>query len=172
MKDHSPQDGKAAREALWKHLSDERVAMLRVKGSDQHPQPMTVFADADGGTVWFITSADTDLFRAIGPGAEAELTLQADGNGYIASLSGRLDPSQDEKKLDELWSFAAAAWFEKGREDPSVRLVRFTPREASVWASRNNPVIVGLKLMRSAMTEGDADPGVGTHDVFRLDLAA
>lgn len=172
MTDHMPEDPGAARDALWKHLSQEHVCMLWVKGSDQHPQPMTMFADRGEGAIWFITSSETDLFRTMGLGAEAGMTLQADGNGYIASLAGRLEPSQDESKLDELWSFRAGAWFEHGREDPNVRLIRFVPREASVWASKNNPVIVGLKMMRASMQEGEADPGIGTHDVFRLNLAA
>jgi general stress protein 26 len=172
MTDHSPEDFEAAVDALWQHLSDERVCMLWIKGSAQHPQPMTMFADRENGAVWFITSAETDLFRSIGHGAEAGLSLQSDNNRYIASVSGRLEPVHDTGKLDELWSFAAAAWFEEGREDPKVRLIRFVPREASVWASRNNPVIVGLKMMRAAMVEGESDPDVGTHDVFELRLAA
>lgn len=172
MTDHTPENYEAAVDALWKHLADENVCMLWLKGSDQHPQPMTMFADRDDGSVWFITSSETDLFRNMGHGAESGLTLQADNNGYIASLSGRLEPMHDADKLDELWSFAAAAWFEEGREDPKVRLIRFVPREASVWASRNNPVIVGLKMMRTAMAEGESDPNIGTHDVFNLRLAA
>lgn len=172
MTDHRPENYEAAADALWKHLSDDNVCMLWVKGSEQHPQPMTMFADRENGSIWFITSSETDLFRTMGMGSDAGLTLQSDDNAYIASLSGRLEPEQNAEKLDEVWSFGAAAWFEHGRDDPKVRLMRFVPREASVWASQNNPVIVGLKMMRTALTEGESDPNIGTHDVFELRLAA
>ncbi|CAN0588148.1 unnamed protein product, partial [Ectocarpus sp. 12 AP-2014] len=68
--------------------------------------------------------------------------------------------------------FAAAAWFEEGRDDPKVTLVRFSPREASVWVSDKNAVVVGLKMMRAAMAEGESNPDVGDHHVLHLNLAA
>ena len=170
--DHRPDDRDAAVDALWRHLDKERVGLLWIERSDQHPQPMTLFADREAAAVWFVTSSETDLFRSLGTGKGARLTLQAENNGYIASLEGRLEPATDAEKLDEIWSFALGAWFDYGRDDPSVRLMRFVPVEASVWASKNNPVIVGLKMMRKAMAEGESNPDIGTHDVFRLRLVA
>ena len=61
----TPQD---ALETLWSQLEDNRVGLLWLPDSGQHPQPMTHFADRDAEALWFITSADTDLVAAVGHG--------------------------------------------------------------------------------------------------------
>ena len=78
----------------------------------------------------------------------------------------------DDGKLDELWSVAAAAWFEKGREDPHIRLVRFMPDQAAIWASETSRVLVGLKMLRAGMTKGTSKPDVGVHRVIAFESAA
>ena len=161
-----------AKARLWDKLEDSRTGMLWVADAHQHPQPMTHFADPEAESVWFITSSDTDLVAAIGHGAAARFTVQSPGDGFHASLTGSLVTYDSAEKLDELWSFAAAAWFEKGRDDPKVTLLRFSPREASVWMSEGNPVVVGVKMMRAAMSEGESHPDVGEHHVLHLNLAA
>ncbi|MGR3806176.1 pyridoxamine 5'-phosphate oxidase family protein [Marinibacterium profundimaris] len=166
------EDPVKAKGQLWDKLDDTRVGMLWVKDSGQHPQPMTHYADPGTESIWFITSSDTDLVAAIGHGAEAGFTLQAPSGDYQASLQGSLVVYDSAEKLDELWSYGAAAWFEHGRDDPKVTLLRYTPREASVWVSDGNPVVVGLKMMRAAMSDEKGDPDVGEHHVLHLNLAA
>ncbi|CUH75646.1 pyridoxamine 5'-phosphate oxidase family protein [Tropicibacter naphthalenivorans] len=167
-----PETDIEAEKQLWDQLSDTRTGMLWVQGSGQHPQPMTHFADPDSGALWFITASDTDLVAAMGEGAQAGFTLVSGSGDYHASMTGPLVPYNSDEKIDELWNFAVAAWFEKGRADETVQLIKFTPREASVWASQGNPVLVGLKMMRAAMTEGESHPDVGTHKVLHLSIAA
>lgn len=157
---------------LWKQLANSRIVMLSVPESGQHPQPMTHFADRENRAIWFITSADTDLAEAVGSGAQGQLTLATSKQDYQASVRGELTFVQDEAKLDELWSPFAAAWFEDGRDDASVRLLRFTPQEAAVWASEANAILVGLRLMRANLDQDHAPPKVGVHHVFNFDEAA
>lgn len=167
-----PETDKEAEDQLWRKLADLRTGMLAVHGSGQHPQPMTHFIDSDTGTIWFITARDTDLVSAMGQGGEAGYTLVSGDGDYHVSLVGPLVPYDSEEKLDELWNFAVAAWFEHGREDDLVQLLRFSPREAAIWASDGNPVLVGLKMMRAAMMDGESHPDVGTHRVLNLSITA
>ena len=48
-----------ARAQFWSRMAQSRVSMLWVEGSGQHPQPMTHYADAEAGDIWFITSSET-----------------------------------------------------------------------------------------------------------------
>ncbi|APX15563.1 general stress protein [Phaeobacter inhibens] len=153
---------------LWHQLEKRRTSMLAVRDSEQQPQPMTHFADVENGAIWFISSSDSDLVKATGLGADAQLTFVSDGQDYHASVRGPIEVSNDPDKLDELWSFAVGAWFEKGRDDPKVTLLRMTPREAAVWASQGNAVLVGLKLLRASMSETEGHPDVGVHHVLQL----
>lgn len=157
---------------LWTQLDRARTSMLWVPESGQHPQPMTHFARPDENAIWFITSADTDLAAAVASGAEGSMTLVSNSQDYHASLKGKMSLVRDEEKLDEFWSVAAAAWFEGGRDDPKVRLLKFEPDEAAIWASEGNLALVGLRLLRAGLSENEDSPAVGVHHVITLRDAA
>lgn len=167
-KTHSDDD---AKEQLWRQLKDGRICMLWLPHTDQHPQPMTLYPDPEAHAIWFITSSDTDLAASVGSGSEARLTFTSKAQDYQASLTGSLDISNDRDQLDSLWSVAAAAWFEEGRDDPTIRLLKFTPKTAAVWASDSNAILVGLKLLRSGMSDEQGPPDVGVHHILNLDLS-
>jgi len=166
------ENDKETKDQLWSQLEKGFASMLRIEGSDQHPQPMSHFADRDAGVIWFITSSQTDLAQAIGNGVDAGMTFISKSQDYHASLKGRLEIVEDDAKLDELWSIPVAAWFEHGREDPSIRLLRFRPAEAAIWASDANRLLVGLKMLRAGTTEGADAPDIGVHRIIEFDSAA
>lgn len=157
---------------LWTQMSRVRTCMLSVPGDGQHPQPMTHFTRRDENAVWFITSADTDLAQAIGAGSEGLMTLRSDKQDYHASLRGKMSVHRDEALIDEFWNIAAAAWFENGREDETIRLIKFEPDEAAVWASEGNLMLVGLRLLRAGLSEDAEQPAIGVHHVLTLRNAA
>ena len=156
-----------AQGTLFEVLDEQRVGMLGVSGSGQHMQPMTHFADPDACALWFVTSRDTDLVRAVGQGAQAHhCVMKSDGTLY-ACLAGTLEQSSDSAKLDELWSAVTAAWFEEGREDPDVVLLRFSLRDAGVWTATDSGIVFGLEIARANMS-AERQPDVGEHTVVRF----
>ena len=159
-----------ARGQLFDQLDDVRAGMLGVEGSGQHMQPMTHYFDRDTGELWFITSRDTDLVRGIGQGNTAHFCVQSTSQDFYACLSGPIRQSQDEAKLDEIWSAVAAAFFEGGREDRDVCLLHMPLREAAIWSSSGNPFAFGIEVLRANMTDGTAK--TGTHKVINFASAA
>jgi general stress protein 26 len=157
---------------MWTQIARVRTCMLSVPESGQHPQPMTHFTRRDENAIWFITSADTDLAEAIGSGAPGLMTVRSDKQDYHASLRGRMSLHRDEMLIDEFWSPAATAWFEKGRDDSTIRLIRFEPTEAAIWASEGNLALVGLRLLRAGLSEDQERPALGVHHVLTLKSAA
>ena len=157
---------KDAADQLWSRLQDGRTGMLWVKSSDDHPQLMTHFGDQDDKAIWFISSADTDLVQGIAGRPDAGYLFATDKGDYHVSLKGALEVCDDKGKLDELWSVAIAAWFERGRDDPKVRLLRFSPAEAAVWASESNAILVGWRMVKAAMNSDATKPDVGRHMII------
>ncbi|GFE63370.1 pyridoxamine 5'-phosphate oxidase family protein [Litoreibacter roseus] len=159
-----------ATKQLFDQLDDLRAGMLGIEGSGQHMQPMTHYFDRETQELWFITSRDTDLVRAVGQGNTAHFTIQSTDQDYYSCMSGPITQSSDEAKLDEIWSAVAAAWFENGREDADVTLLHMPLREAAVWASSGNPLVFGLEILRANMSSDTAD--VGEHRVINFATAA
>ena len=150
---------------LFAQLEKGRAVFLGIKGSDQHLQPMAHHADPDARAVWFITFRQSDLVAAIGAGAEARITFQSSDEEFYADITGRLGVERNDAKLDEIWSPVAAAWFEEGREDPNVTLLKFTPRSAACWANTGSSLMFGFEVVRANVSK-EHQPNIGEHVVI------
>lgn len=149
-------------DTLFDQAEQLRFGMLGIEGSGQHMQPMSHHMDRAGQAIWFISASDTDLVNAILPTRTTQFCLVSPDGAFQACISGKLAVSDDEAKLEELWSFASAAWFEGGRRDPDARLLRLAMEQASVWVSTSSSLIFGLEMLKSAILK-DRQPELGDH---------
>ncbi len=168
MTEMNQQEG---REALFDILSDVRAGMLGVVGSGQHLQPMSQHTDSETGEIWFITSRTSDLVGAVGSGHTGQFSVTGKDHRAWACMSGPLEQVDDTAKLDEIWNAVAAAWFDKGRDDPDICLLRLTLASASLWTATGNPLVFGLEIARANMSE-QKKPDVGSHVVIEFGRAA
>ncbi|HKK96679.1 MAG TPA: pyridoxamine 5'-phosphate oxidase family protein [Marivita sp.] len=122
-----------ATKTFWSKMDNIHVVLLGDGNGD--PVPMAPIPREDDGAIWFITSADHDTYGASVPGTDAKIYVADMGGQLFGTVSGMLTASTDTEKLDDLWTPMAAAWFEKGRDDPNVRLMKFTPSQGEVWAT-------------------------------------
>jgi general stress protein 26 len=134
---------------FWKSLSSDRVAMLGLTGDAGHSQPMSaqiLHDEKTRGPIWFFTSKETGLARALGDGHRAMLHFSAKDHDLFASVEGDLVVDNDRAIIDRLWNRYVAAWYEGGKEDPKLLLVRFDPEHATVWLNENH-LVAGAKLL-------------------------
>ncbi|MBA3675896.1 MAG: pyridoxamine 5'-phosphate oxidase family protein [Sphingosinicella sp.] len=134
---------------FWKALKSDMTVMLGLVGREEgHAQPMTAQLGEDdaGGPIWFFTAKNVDLVRAMGNGAPAILLFASKGHDLFASVEGRLAPDKDRATIDRLWNPFAAAWYEEGKDDPKLQLIRFDPAAAQIWLSENS-LFAGVKML-------------------------
>ncbi|WP_178346876.1 pyridoxamine 5'-phosphate oxidase family protein [Marivita hallyeonensis] len=143
-------------DTFWNRLSKIRAVML--DAGTGSPVPMAPIARQEDGAIWFITSSDHDTFQASKNGAASDIYL-CDSSGHMyGTVKGTLSASDDTDKLDELWTPMAAAWFKNGREDDSVRLMKYTPREAEVWVT-DGTVKYLFETIKANVTDDTPDTG-------------
>lgn len=135
---------------LWKALKSDMTVMLGLAGVDEgHSQPMTAQLGDDateGGTIWFFTATDTDLVKAMGESHRAVAHFASKGHELFASLHGELVRDNDRATIDRLWNRFVAAWFEGGKDDPRLQLLRFEPEQGQVWLNEHS-LVAGVKLL-------------------------
>lgn len=135
---------------LWKALKSDMTVMLGLAGVDEgHSQPMTAQLGDDateGGTIWFFTATDTDLVKAMGERHRAVAHFASKGHELFASLHGELVRDNDRATIDRLWNRFVAAWFEGGKDDPRLQLLRFEPEQGQVWLNEHS-LLAGVKLL-------------------------
>jgi len=133
---------------FWKALKSDRTVMLGLstpEGGDS--QPMTaLIEDDEAGPIWFFTSKDTDLVRTLGEGSDAAIQFASKGHDLFATLRGDLVPHNDRATVDRLWNPFVAAWYEGGKTDPKLQLLRFDAEHAHVWLNESS-LFSGVKLL-------------------------
>jgi general stress protein 26 len=135
-------------EKLWKSLKSDRTVMLGIDGAEEgHMRPMTAQFEAPGSDIWFFTSVDNHLVGMLpASGAKAAATFTSKDHAIFACLHGHLRIDTDRAVVDRLWNPFVAAWFEHGKDDPKLRLLRFEPENAQVWENESS-FLAGVKLL-------------------------
>jgi general stress protein 26 len=123
------------RDRFWKELKSERTIMLGVDGvSGGGMKPMTaLIEDDEGGPLWIFTAKDTELAQALSGTRQGHATFTGKKHDLFANISGRLALDTDRAVIERLWNPFVAAWFEGGKDDPKLALLRFDPDNAKIW---------------------------------------
>lgn len=133
---------------LWKAIATDRTLMLGLDGvADGHVQPMTALIEDDArGPLWFFTTRDNSLVRALAKNQRAIAAFVAKDHALFASLQGDLSLSGDRGVIDRLWNPFVAAWFQGGKDDPALALLRMDATYAEIWRNASS-LVAGAKLL-------------------------
>ena len=134
---------------FWKALKSDMTVMLGLHGVDEtYGKPMTAQLDGDveHGPIWFFTAKDTELVQAMGQRHSAVFQFADKGHDLFAAVEGDLSLDNDRATIDRLWNPFVAAWYEGGKDDPKLQLIRFDPDHAQIWLNENS-VFAGVKML-------------------------
>ena len=134
---------------FWKALRSDMTLMLGLDGvADSHTQPMTAQFedDQDSGPIWFFTSNETDLARELRESSNGVAHFVSKGHDLFATMHGKLTIDNDRATIDRLWNRFVAAWFESGKDDPKLTLLRFEPGRAQIWLNESS-LLAGVKVL-------------------------
>ena len=89
------------------------------------------------------------------------------GHDLFCCISGTLVEETDPAVIDRYWSNAVEAWYEGGRNDPKLKMMRFELDDAEVWTADGSITGVFKLMTGKTMKPGD----MGKHDVVDLESA-
>jgi len=96
--------------------------------------------------MWFFTVKDNAMVRELDQGHRAVATFTAKDHDLFATLHGTLLVESDPAMVDRLWNSHVAAWYDGGRNDPNIALLRLDPEQAEIWENASS-LMAGIKLM-------------------------
>jgi general stress protein 26 len=140
-----------------------RVCMLTTTAPDGrlHSHPMTTQESEFDGDAWFIVDRQSETATNVTTFAEVNLAYA--GSSDWLSVAGTASLVEDQAKVEELWNPFADAWFEGGKDDPRVVLLRVKASEAQYW---DNPGRVRMTLSMLTASATDNPPKQGeSHSV-------
>ena len=146
------------RDTFWKRLDGINAGMLGC-APDWRLVPMSHYADRDQSVLWFITADGTDLVKAVEGGPQQAVHVVSEGGDKLyARMEGTLELSNDKAKLDEIWNAVASSWFEDGKQDEDVRLLKLKLSTAVVWATTGGLGFL-YEVAKSKVTGAKPDMG-------------
>ena len=148
----SPQDLK---QKFWKALKSDMTMMLGLDGvEDGHARPMTAQFEHESSPIYFFTAKDNAIVQNLSRGNRAIATFASKDHELFATLHGGVSIERDRAVLDRLWNPYIAAWFEGGKDDPKLALLRFDAEKAEIWLNENS-LFAGVKMLLGADPKQD-----------------
>lgn len=142
------------RERMWKELGKSPFLMIGLIGGHDHSEPMTAQLDPDANSeFWFYCNKDNRVAK----GGEAMAQFASKGHDVFACIHGTLTEETSEAIKDKYWSKQTEAWFEGGRSDPNLMMLRFDLKDAEIWEGDQS--ITGLFKMLTGQTIKPSEAG-------------
>jgi len=133
---------------FWKELKASPFMMLGLNGSaEAHGQPMTAQFEGEQGPIWFFATKTNTLVEAMRESHDAIATYTAKGHDLFAAVRGRLSVDTDRANVDRLWNSHVEAWYEGGKDDPNLALLRLDTESAQLWLGGSSIGAAVLRLL-------------------------
>ena len=147
---------------LFNALNIEHEVMVGLRKNAEHSEPMHAHVDLDFDTkLWFYINDD----NRVASGGRTMVQFVSKEHKLFACMSGQLKQEKDRSVIDKFWSNEVEAWFEQGKEDPKLKMMRFDIDSAEIWT--RSPSFTGaLKLAAGAKVEPS---DVGEHALVEIE---
>lgn len=148
-------------EKIQKLAKDINICMFCTE-LDQQPfstRPMAVREVDEEGNLWFLSSASSHKNWEITEDDKVQLIFSKPSSAEFLSLYGSARIFRDQEKIKSLWTPIANAWFEEGKADPDLTVLKVSPLEAYYWDTPNGKMYTLLKIAAAAVTGKNMDTG-------------
>src|SRR5690554_2249484 len=115
----------------------------------------------DDGNLWFLFSSHSETYQNLQKSNHVSVLYSDISNYNFLSINGIAEVSTDKARIEKYWSKMVEAWFEKGKEDPTVRVLKVIPSEAHYWDNKSNKLVTFFKVAASAISGEKLD--IGRH---------
>ena len=121
--------------------------------------PMSRQEIDDEGNIWYMISADSETYKNIQADNKVSLSFGDPGSYTFLSIDGVCESSRDKDRIEKYWNKFVEVYFEKGKEDPSIRVLKVTPHDTHYWDTKTNKFVTLIKVASAALTGQKIDVG-------------
>ncbi|MEX0405589.1 pyridoxamine 5'-phosphate oxidase family protein [Aquibium sp. LZ166] len=150
---------------VWDLMEKIGFCMLATHdGDDIRSRPMAAYVEPKEHTVYFLTDVESHKDDEISRRPNVCLAFADSSGQKYVSVSGVAAVSNDRAKIKELWSTPAKAWWDNA-EDPSIRVLKVSPKDAQYWDSPGTAVSY-IKMAAAALT--NTRPAIGDQAKVKM----
>ena len=124
-----------------------------------HAVPMSTQEVDEEGNMWFLFSSESSTFQNLQEDKKISVLYSDIKNYNFLSVRGSAVVSTDKARIEKYWNKMIEAWFEKGKDDPAIRILQVKPDEADYWDNKTNKLVTFFKVAVSAVSGEKLDIG-------------
>lgn len=163
--DDNPKSPQEVADRIWELAEKIDIAMFTTwDGEQQHSRPLSARVRRDEHAIYFLVGAEGDKNGQVEHFPSVSCAWADNSHYKYVVMAGSARVSNDRQKIAALWTDFDKAWWEDAN-DPSIRLVTFTPDNGELWDSPGKAVAL-VKMVVAAVT--GAAPQMG--DNAKVDL--
>lgn len=123
-------------------------------------RPMSVQEVDEEGNLWFMSQIDSNKNTEIKADPFTQLFFQENKNSGFLSIYGISEISRNQAKIDELWNPLLKVWFQNGKDDPKITLIKVVPTNVYYWDTKHGEAVAFIKMAASIITGKTMDDSV------------
>lgn len=131
-------------------------------------RPMSLQEVDKDGNLWFISDKESNKNFEIKEDKRVQLFFSNKGDYEFLSVYGEAYIYTDQSTIEDKWSSFANAWFEEGKEDPNVSIIRVQPSQTYYWDTKAGKMVSFLTLAWAAVTGNKTDNSDGIEGTINL----
>ena len=153
---------KEAIEKLKEMVDKIDIGMLCSFKKDEkqpHAVPMSRQEVDEQGNIWYLFSKQSETYQHLQADRQVSLIYAQPKDYEFLTINGHAEISRDEARIEKYWNKMMEGWFEKGKEDPNIKLLKVIPDEAHYWDSGSNKIATLFGMLKNAITGSNEDIG-------------
>lgn len=154
--------GQEAKEKLKEIVNKVDIGMIGTYENNNefvYAVPMSRQEIDEQGNIWYMISVDHQTCKNVEQNGRVSLLMSDPSSYNFLSLNGKGEIVYDLERVDKYWNQMMEAWFERGKEDPAIRLLKVTPSEAHYWDNKSNKLVTLFKILTASVTGQNLDIG-------------
>ena len=139
---------------LFEKIKEVRMAMLTTtdEHGSLHSRPMATIKPGHDDALYFLTDVHSAKVYEVKRDSQVNLSYSDPSSNVYASVSGKANAYRDQAKIDELWSEPLRGWFPKGKDDPSISILKVTVDKGEYWDSPSSLLVQAYAYARAVVT--------------------
>jgi len=154
-----------------KDLSESAKVCMFCTELDKYPinsRPMSLQETDEEGNLWFISSDTSNKNFEIKEDGRVQLFFMNNSDYQYLSIYGNATIYKDRSTIEDKWSPMAKAWFENGKDDPNVSIIRVEPKDSYYWDTKAGKLVSLFTFVAAAVTGNTTDNSDGVEGNARV----
>lgn len=124
-----------------------------------HAVPMSRQEVDEDGSIWYLFSVESETYKNLQVNNKISVLFSHVGDYEFLSINGIAEITEDKERIEKYWNKFVEVWFEKGKEDPNIRILKVSVEDAHYWDNKTSKLITLFKVAASAVSGQKLDIG-------------